>query len=61
LLFATQEGDWVFDPFCGRGTTGIAAVSLGRKFFGIDLYAENVERARKNIASLISGPAYEKG
>jgi DNA modification methylase len=60
LLFATQEEDWVLDPFCGRGTTGIAAVSLGRKFFGVDLYAANVERARKNIASLISGPAYEK-
>ena len=60
LLFATQKGDWVLDPFCGRGTTGIAALSLGRRFFGIDLYAENVQNARGNIASLISGLAPEK-
>jgi len=61
LLFATQKGDWVLDPFCGRGTTGIAALSLGRRFFGIDLYAENVEKARSNIANLITGLAPEKG
>lgn len=60
LLFATQKGDWVLDPFCGRGTTGIAALSLGRRFFGIDLYAENVQKARINIGNLISGLAPEK-
>lgn len=60
LLFATQKGDWVLDPFCGRGTTGIAAMSLARKFIGIDLYAENVEKARDNIANLITGVAREK-
>ncbi len=60
LLFATQKGDWVLDPFCGRGTTGIAAALLGRRFFGIDLYAENVGSARKNIANLITGSAPEK-
>lgn len=60
LLFATQRGDWVLDPFCGRGTTGIAALSLGRKFLGIDLYSENVERATSNIANLITGFTPEK-
>jgi site-specific DNA-methyltransferase (adenine-specific) len=49
ILFATKKGDQVLDPFCGRGTTGIAAVSLGRRFTGIDLYRENVDRASKNI------------
>ncbi|MEO9363864.1 MAG: site-specific DNA-methyltransferase [Nitrososphaera sp.] len=49
ILFATKKGDSVLDPFCGRGTTGIAAVSLGRRFTGIDLYWENVDRATKNI------------
>jgi DNA modification methylase len=60
ILFATKKGDWVLDPFAGRGTTGIAAVSLGRRFTGIDLYGENVARAIKNIsaaASLITGHA----
>jgi DNA modification methylase len=49
ILFATKKGDLVLDPFCGRGTTGIAAVSLGRRFVGIELYRENVDRASKNI------------
>jgi hypothetical protein len=30
------EGDWVLDPFCGRGTTGFAARLLGLGTVGID-------------------------
>jgi DNA modification methylase len=30
-------GGMVLDPFCGTGTTGIAALSLGRHFTGIEL------------------------
>jgi len=33
---STLEGGLVLDPFVGSGTTGIAAVSLGRRFVGID-------------------------
>jgi DNA modification methylase len=47
--FATKVDDYILDPFAGRGTTGIVATSLGRKFVGIDLYKENVERANSNI------------
>lgn len=50
ILFATRKGDWVLDPFAGRGTTGIAAVSLGRRFTGIDLYRENVEKVIRNVS-----------
>ncbi len=32
----TAPGDSVLDPFCGSGTTGVAAVSRGRKFVGIE-------------------------
>jgi len=49
LRFATDINDYVLDPFAGRGTTGIVALSLGRKFIGIDLYKENVDRANTNI------------
>lgn len=41
-------------------TTGIAALSLGCRFTGIDIYADNVAKATKNIsdaASLITGHA----
>jgi DNA modification methylase len=50
IRFATLKGDYVLDPFAGRGTTGIVATSLGRKFVGVDLYKENVEKASRNIA-----------
>lgn len=50
VRFATEKGDSVLDPFAGRGTTGIVAASLGRKFVGIDLYAENVHNAKRNVA-----------
>jgi len=33
---STKQGDIVLDPFCGSGTTGVAAISLGCKFVGID-------------------------
>jgi DNA modification methylase len=56
VRFATEKGDYVLDPFAGRGTTGIVATSLGRKFVGIDLYEENVDKANRNI---IKGMAYK--
>lgn len=49
VRFATEKDDYVLDPFAGRGTTGIVATSVGRKFVGIDLYQENVDKANRNI------------
>jgi DNA modification methylase len=34
---STNEGDTVFDPFCGCGTTVYAAHELGRKWIGCDI------------------------
>ena len=39
----------VLDPFCGSGTTGVAALLNGRKFIGIDAektYLENIALPR---------------
>lgn len=41
----------VLDPFMGSGTTGIVALSLGRRFVGVELNPEYVELARTRIAS----------
>jgi site-specific DNA-methyltransferase (adenine-specific) len=37
LLSASDEGDLVLDPFCGSGTTAIAALRTKRKFAGVEL------------------------
>jgi DNA modification methylase len=55
IKFTTMKGDWVLDPFAGRGTTGIACAYLGRNFTGIDLYSENTVKIEKNITEVIKG------
>ncbi len=52
VLGCTQEGDLVLDPFVGSGTTGVAAVSLGRRFIGIDTDSQFLELSRKRIAEV---------
>jgi DNA modification methylase len=36
IKMASNEGDVVLDPFCGGGTTCVAAQRLGRQWIGID-------------------------
>jgi site-specific DNA-methyltransferase (adenine-specific) len=45
----TFRGDVVLDPFCGSGTTCIAALRTNRHFIGVDTSEEYVELARKRI------------
>jgi site-specific DNA-methyltransferase (adenine-specific) len=45
----TFRGDVVLDPFCGSGTTCVAAVQTDRRFIGIDKNKEYVLLARKRI------------
>lgn len=45
LRASTRRGDVVVDPFMGSGTTGVAALRLGRKFVGIDQDSEYVRIA----------------
>ena len=37
IKIASNKGDTVLDPFCGSGTTLVAAASMGRKAIGIDI------------------------
>lgn len=43
------EGQTILDPFMGSGTTGVAAIQLGRKFIGIEREARYFEIAVKRI------------
>lgn len=45
----TVPGQVVLDPFCGAGTTGVAALRLGRRFIGIDTDARALLRARLRL------------
>lgn len=49
ILMSTDEGDVVFDPFVGTGTTAVAAKQLGRKYIGIELDPTYVAISRENI------------
>jgi site-specific DNA-methyltransferase (adenine-specific) len=40
----------VLDPFAGSGTTGLAAIQLGRRFIGIDLSPEFAQLAAGRLA-----------
>lgn len=42
-------GDCVVDPFMGSGTTGVAALKLGRRFVGVEKSPEFCEIARRRI------------
>jgi len=50
IQLATDEGDLVIDPFCGSGTTLVAATLLGRSAIGIDISKEAVELTRRRLA-----------
>lgn len=51
VVAASNPGDLVLDPFCGSGTTGLAATRLGRRFVGIELTPEYAELAtRRHLA-----------
>jgi DNA modification methylase len=45
----TKEGDTIFDPFMGSGTTGVACVQTGRNFIGCEIDEGYFKIAEKRI------------
>lgn len=54
ILSSTAKNSLILDPFCGSGTTGVAAVANGRKFIGIDNEFEYIKLSIKRISSVQS-------
>ncbi|QIN85248.1 site-specific DNA-methyltransferase [Rubrobacter tropicus] len=59
LLACTREGDLVFDPFCGSGTTAVAAKELNRSFVGAELEGDYAELAARRIGAAERGGMLE--
>ncbi len=49
ILASSKEGDVVFDPFLGSGTTSVTAKKLGRNYCGIELNEEYCLWAEKRL------------
>ena len=49
ILASSNEGDVVFDPFLGSGTTSVTAFKLNRHFVGIEREKEYVAIAEKRL------------
>jgi site-specific DNA-methyltransferase (adenine-specific) len=52
IRYLCRVGDVVLDPFCGSGTTLIAALELKRQAIGYDISPEYVESTRRRLATL---------
>jgi site-specific DNA-methyltransferase (adenine-specific) len=55
IVASSREGDLIFDPFCGSGTTGVAAKELGRFFVGVEKEEEYAELAERRIGAAVRG------
>ena len=56
----TNRGDTVMDPLMGSGTSGIAAIQLGRKFIGIEIEPKYFDIACERIeAAQAQGRLFE--
>ena len=55
ILASSSEGALVFDPFCGSGTTAVAAKELGRFFVGVEKEEGYAELAGRRIRAAERG------
>ena len=53
IELTTDKEDLVVDPFCGSGTTCVAAMLMGRKFVGIDNSTEAIKLSKERITNPI--------
>ncbi len=51
----SKPNDLILDPFCGSGTTCVAAKLLGRRFIGIDISSDYCNIARQRLKAVETG------
>ena len=53
IITWTNEGDIVYDPFLGSGTTARISKELNRKFIGSELHTPYFEVAKKIVMDIL--------
>jgi adenine-specific DNA-methyltransferase len=57
ILSLTNKGDWVFDPFTGVASAGVAAVLHKRRFCGCDISREYLKVGKSRMEEALQGKA----
>lgn len=55
-IISATDAKLILDPFMGSGTTGVAAVKLGRKFIGIEIEPKYFDIACRRISDALKQP-----
>ena len=55
VLALSPEAGIIFDPFCGSGSAGIAAVKNGRRFLGCEIQDRYCKIAEQRFADHVNG------
>jgi DNA modification methylase len=53
IKILTYKNDVVLDPFCGSGTSMVAAETLDRKWLGVELSQNYTEVAKKRVQGFV--------
>ncbi len=59
ILASSKEGDIVFDPFLGSGTTSVTAKKLKRNYVGVEINPQYCAWAEKRIEDAEKDPAVQ--
>jgi len=57
LVAYLAEADVILDPYCGSGSTGVAAVSYGKGFIGVEAESKYFDIACKRIETALRKPS----